>query len=305
MSLHCATKSEAEKQDEWSESRVKPETKAKPPRYDRRRKHYKEDDPDLSMKEEKKDLKRSNHIALEQAIVRLAMRHRGVDPTYGDVRAICASVGDMDVTDPAEWPRLASATFNVLDSTYKQARYVRVLPNEDGTGFKQGPALPDRRMDDATWPVWPQRPELMDRDLSEADCRDLVVVARKLLDRKRLKENRDAAFRKALDEAIWTHDNGKFQAKVDAPTYLVLLNTLASAKYDLTREVYVPTEVNEQKRSEQMPFDPTQYWGRPADSHIDPGVTKDEKWRKLFEDGGAQQYDDDEPYMEHFVNPTI
>jgi len=306
MGHRVATKSEAEKQDEYSKGQIKPAPKEKPPRYDKRKERYREDDSDLQRKKEKKDLSMKSHVAIEEAAIRLALQFRGVNPDLGDVRAIHASV-DVDINDPRSWPTLAAATFARLDSRYKQARYTRVTRSPCGTKFIQGEPLPERQTNTATWPVW-NRVEPFNPSMITADDHDrLVTTAKTSVDARVLADNRDAAFRKALDETIWSLDGGKYAGKIDAPTYLTLLNRLGGLDYDLHHEVYVPSEVNEQKRADKKDqfFDPSQYYGRPADSHIDPGVTKDERWRKLFEDGGVIQRDPDDDYLDNFRNPTI
>jgi len=306
MGHRVATKSESDKQDEWSKSRVKPNSKQKPPRYDRRREHYTEDDSDLENEKEKKDLSMKSHIAIEEAACRLALQFRGVNLDLADVRAIRSKV-DGDVGDPRFWPVLAAATFARVSHRRKTAKYTRVTPSACGTKFVQGEPLPDRQTDTATWPVWnkitPFHPALITSD----DHDRIVGVAKTSVDARVLEYNRDAAYRKALDETIWGLDGGKYASKIDAPTYLALLNRLGGLDYNLNHEVYIPTEVDEQKRAETKTkfFDHTQYWGKPADSHIDPGVTKEERWRKLFEDGGVIERDPDEDYLDNFRNPTI
>ena len=134
-----ATKSETDKQDEWSSSRIKPETKSKPPRYDKRRKHYKESDPDLDMSSENKDLTRRGH--LNSAICFVAMKHASVKPTPTDIRLISAQVSG-DVSDPLTWPVIASVTLSHFSRTDKVAKYTRIVPTSNG--FTQGEPLPVR-----------------------------------------------------------------------------------------------------------------------------------------------------------------
>ena len=305
MASRTATKTEEQKRDEHSEGRVRPAPKQKPPRYDRHRKHHEEHDPDLDEKKEKKDLSMKSHVAIEEAAIRLALQFRGTAPDLADVRAINASV-DVDIEDPRSWPLLAAATFARMDKR-KLARATRVRRTPDGLSFEHGEPGPERQVDTATWPVWTKVVPFKPSAITADDHDRLVEVAKTAVDASVLADNRDAAFRKALDETIWSLDGGKYAGKIDAPTYLTLLNRVAEAGYELHREVYVPTEVNEQRRAEEKDkfFDHTQYWGKPADSHIDPGVTKGERWRKLFEDGGVIQRDPEDDYLDNYRNPTL
>lgn len=317
MVYRQSTKTEAEKEDEQAEAHAKPTPKLKPPRYDRRNRRMETEDDDISMKEEKKELSMKNaRIATEQAICRLAMQFRQIAPDLEDVNIISSSV-EGDISDPAFWPRLAKATFNHIDQKYRNARYRRIVPSADGRRFEMGaPRLP-RTTDDPTWPVWTKQDVMKPASVTEVDLDEIVRIAQANLDPVLARFRREMAFRQALDMAIGTLDQGRFQNTIDAPLYLELLNRMAGSAYDLKTEVYVPSDIDQGEKSAQPhgtdpydrwsgePLDPYKYWGRPADSFIDPGVTKDEAWRKHFEHAGPYEFDADEPYMETLENPTV
>ena len=298
MNQHISTKSESERQDEWSDSKVKPAPDSKPPRYDKRRKHYEEGDPDLDKKD--KDLSMKD-AAFEEIVCRLALQHRGILPDYSDVFSIKSSI-EGDVSDPSFWPRLAKATFSRIDSRYRKARSHRIVPSADGRSFEQTELLPSRQVGSGNWPIWEKEPPLYPAHITSADHDILLREASKIIDKKVLAYDSDIAFRKALDETIWSYDSGKYQSKMDAPSYLALLNRLSKANLDLIKDTYIPHQ--DVKTSYEV-FNPENYWGKPADSHIDSGVSKEEKWRKLFEYGGVYEHDEDEPYMKGFFNPNL
>jgi len=179
--MRQATKSETQKKDEWSESKVKPDSKVKPPRYDKRRKHYKEQDNDLEDSHETKEMSLRSRSAFVKELTELS------------------------------------------HVVHKQAMYTRIVPSEDGMTFVEGEPVPTRQTDTATWPVWTKGESLRISDITAADLQHIINAAYEVLDPR---YDRDASLRKALDETLWTLDGGKYTSKIDAPTYLILLNGL-------------------------------------------------------------------------------
>lgn len=274
--MRISTKTNTEKMDEWSESRVKGSPKQKPPRYDKRRKHYVEDDPDLKRKEDK-DV--SMKYAIDM-ICCLALT-RGDIPSYSDIDILSNRVSKY-ASSPKQWPQIVSIVKEYFD---KKARYTRVMKSPDGKTFMHGDPLPMRSIsvESSEEPFYPS-------SLSESDIELLMKNAKSLLDPWYVDRNKDAAYRKALDEAIWTLDDGKYQGKIDAPTYIVILNDLLGVE-DLKNSI--------------DQFDLMDYFGKPADSDIDSDTTDGEKWKKYFENAKPIQYDKEDKYIENFRDPTV
>ena len=271
MHLRKATKDRAEKEDERVDQKRKPAPKAKPPRYDSRTKALKVDDPDLD-KDDKdlsmnyKDIGGSEH-ALDEAICLVAMRFRGITPDAQDLMLVKASVGEADLTDPREFPRLASETFKVIDAKYKHARLRRVMPTKDGRRFTMGPPLEPRDETDPLWPVWTQVRPMRPAYVTEGDVNAIIAAAKERIDLRLYKYNRDVALREALDMTLATLNNGRFEHMLDAPTYTAVLVKLSGSDMDLTEDTYVPTQSHnpDLKYIQDKPFDPYQWWGRPAE----------------------------------------
>jgi hypothetical protein len=295
---------------------VRPAPKKKPPRYDRRKHTIDTEDPDLDKKDKDlsmnyKDIGGSSGHPLDAAISLVAMRLRGLSPSMRDVVMIrrgleARGVTASDLTNPRLYPVLASATLNHLDSHTKLARYLRVRPSGDGRRFEMGPPVMPRDPNDPLKPLSTKWRSIKPAAITEEDHKVLVAAAKKLIDKTLLEYNRDVAFRNALDMAISTVEDGKYDHMLDAANYLAVLNKLANAKLDLTKDTYVADDVNTQKKPktyEPTPFDPHEYFGKQVNEKGD--VHKDEPWRKHFDHPGPYDYNPDEPYMKDFVNRTV
>lgn len=305
-----AKKTPAEKEDEQVEQQAKPAPKLKPPRYDSRRKHIENEDDDLDKKD--KDLSMNykdiggSETALDEAICLVAMRFRGIAPDAEDLMLIKRSlVGSVDLTNAGSYPKVANATFTILDSKYKHARLRRVRPTPDHRRFEMGAPLEPRDDTDPLWPVWsrviPFKPALV----TQEDLKAIVAEAKKRIKPDLLEYNKDVALREALDMTLGTYLHGKYQHMLDAPTYTATLVALGDEELDLTEDTYVPTQSHnpDLKYIQDKPFDPHQWWGKPAEGHID--VHKEEAWRKHFDFPGVYQRDEDEPWMERLTNPSV
>lgn len=307
-----ATKSPSEREDEQVEHQIKPAPKKKPPRYDRRNKRIEDKDTDSHVDEKDKDLSMNykdiggSETALDEAICLVAMRFRGIAPDLEDVSIIKARLGSVDLCDARSFPRLASATFAQIDQKYRHARLRRVMPSADGRRFEMGPPLEPRDTTDPLWPVSTKVVPFKPAAVTAEDLEHILTSSKGAVDPVLYDYNRGVAYREALDKTLNTLNGGKYEHMLDAPTYLSVLTKLTAEDIDLTKDTYVPTENDPNssvKYVQDVPFDPHQWWGKPAEGHID--VHKDEKWRQLFDGPGVRQRDEDEPWMDRYQNPYV
>lgn len=315
MSLRQSTKSDSQKEDEDVGELSRTPPKVKPPRKDLQRHKIRVEDPDLDTKDKdlsmnRKDIGGSAGSPLDAAICLVAMRLRGTTPSIRDVTAIRSSLTkqgatESDLTNPRFYPVLASATLGQLDKQVKTALYQRVLPSSDGRRFEMGPPVLPRDPADPRKPISTKWRTINPRDVGVADHNILVAAAKKLIDKTLLKYNRDVAFRSALDMAISTYEDGKYDHMLDASNYLEVLNKLSNAKLDLTEDTYVPNDVNSPGTAQSKPwlFDPFSYYGKPVVMDVD--VHKQEAWKQHFDHPEPYTINPDEPYMSKFRNPRV
>lgn len=317
MPSRLSTKNRTDKEDEQAAERIKPAPKQKPPRYDLRRDIIKDKDPDLDKKDKDlsmnyKDIGGSTANPLDEAICLVSMRMRSISPDVRDVDMVRAALTkqgavESDLTNPHFYPVLAKATLNHIDRRYKHARYLRVVPSADGRRFEMGaPVLPRN-------PIDPLRPEhtkaltIKPSMVTDEDHNILIAAAQKLIDPTLMNWHKDIAYRNALDMAISTVEDGKYDHMLDAENYLACLNKLSTANLDLTADTYVPDDLNQGKvKTYEVtgePFDMFDYYGEPVEEEID--VHKDEEWKKHFDHPEPYAYDKDEPYMKNFKNPKV
>lgn len=319
MFARQSTKSDSQKEDEDVGELSRTPPREKPPRKDLRRHKIRIEDPDLDAKDKdmsmnRKDIGGSAGSPLDAAICLVAMRLRGVTPSARDVMAIRQGLAkqgavESDLTNPRFYPVLASATLGQLDSRNKTALYQRVLPSSDGRRFEMGAPVLPRDPKDPHKPISTKWTTINPSSIVEADHNILVAAAKKLIDKTLLSYNRDAAFRNALDMAISTFEDGKYEHMLDANNYLEVLNKLAHAKLDLTVDTYVPDDVSYPRKAstgtkyEMKSFDPFAFYGKPVETEID--VHKQEAWKRHFEHPEPYLTDPDEPYMKEFRNPRV
>jgi hypothetical protein len=238
------------------------------------------------------------------------MRLRGVTPSIRDVATIRNGLVkqgavESDLTNPRFYPVLATATLGHLDSHYKTAVYQRVLPSSDGRRFEMGAPVLPRDPADPHKPINTKWRTINPSMVGASDHNVLVAAAKKLIDKTLLKSNRHAAFRNALDMAISTYEDGKYDHMLDANNYLEVLNKLSNAKLDLVEDTYVPDDINNPGKAKAKPggFDPFSYYGKPVEMEID--VHKQEAWKRHFEHPEPYITNPDEPYMKDFRNPRV
>jgi len=213
--VRISTLTQSEKFDRESEARAtKRMPKQKPPRRDRRKNKLRNTDPDLTMEADKKDLKRSS---VERLVLRVAHDYYNTHMSYVDVDDIVTRVAAE--SDPV---RLATKVHAAVRN--KTASAMRIHRDPASNRFVHVPAKPERvaRGDE---PMKVQRNVITNEDAST-----IVSFAKENVNSRLLETDPRLAFDDALDTALSTFDEGRYQGKVDAPTYLALLNLLSNSQ---------------------------------------------------------------------------
>jgi len=315
LSVRLSTKSDAEKEDESVRDMSRPLPKDKPPRRDKSNHKIKIDDPDLDTRDKDLSMNRKDiggsASPMDSAICLISMRLRGLNPSLADVtaiRGVLARQGatNSDLTNARFYPVLAAATLGHIDRHYKHAKYVRIQPSSDGRRFEMGSPVLPRDPNDPRAPLSTKSKAIKPSMINEVDHDALVTAAKGLVDPILLQHRKDVALRNALDMAIHTLEDGKYDHMLDANTYLAVLNKLSGEDLDLAKETFVSADAEKDQPKlydEIGDFDPMAYFGQPVVTEID--VHKQEAWKQHFEHAGPYEYNSDEPYMARFSNPNV